>query len=92
MIVYAECSFFLPDVHSLKEKRSIVQKMIQKAKNRYNVSIAELDHQDMWQRTVIGIVAVSSSGAFAQQEVERTIRLLETAVEWEMTDWTFENY
>lgn len=92
MIVYAECSFFLPDVHSLKEKRSIVQKMIQKAKNRYNVSIAELDHQDVWQRTVIGIVAVSSSGAFAQQEVERTIRLLETAVEWEMTDWTFENY
>ncbi|HEY4566602.1 DUF503 family protein [Planococcaceae bacterium Storch 2/2-2] len=92
MIVYAECSFFLPDVHSLKEKRSIVQKMIQKAKNRYNVSIAELDDQDVWQRTVIGIVAVSSSGAFAQQEVERTIRLLETAVEWEMTDWTFENY
>lgn len=92
MIVYAECFFFLPDVHSLKEKRSIVQKMIQKAKNRYNVSIAELDDQDVWQRTVIGIVAVSSSGAFAQQEVERTIRLLETAVEWEMTDWTFENY
>ena len=66
--------------------------MIQKAKNRYNVSIAELDHQNVWQRTVIGIVAVSSSGAFAQQEVERTIRLLETAVEWEMTDWTYENY
>lgn len=43
MIVYAECEFFIPTVHSLKEKRAILQRMTMRAKQRFNVSVAEIN-------------------------------------------------
>ena len=58
MIVYAECEFFIPTAHSLKEKRAVLQRMLTRTKQKYNVSIAELDHQDVWQRTTIAMVAI----------------------------------
>ena len=63
MIVYAECEFIIPTAHSLKEKRAVLQRMITRTKQKYNVSIAEIDHQDVWQRTLIsdGYVASSQS-------------------------------
>ncbi|HWI48773.1 MAG TPA: DUF503 domain-containing protein, partial [Rummeliibacillus sp.] len=56
MIVYAECEFFVPSAHSLKEKRAVLQRMITRTKQKYNVSIAEIDHQDVWQRTLLALV------------------------------------
>ena len=53
MIVYAECSFFIPMAASLKEKRSVLKRMTERTKNSYNVSIAEIDHQNLWQRTTL---------------------------------------
>lgn len=92
MIVYAECSFFIPMAASLKDKRSILRKMVERTKNSYNVSVAEIDHQDLWQRTTIAIVAVASSKQPAQKEVERAIRFLESNPEWEMTEYSIDDY
>ena len=47
MIVYAECCFFIPEAASLKDKRSVLKRMTDRVKNAYNVSIAEIDHQDL---------------------------------------------
>ena len=85
MIVYAECTFFIPMAASLKEKRSVLKSMIERTKNAYNVSIAEIEHQDVWQRTTIALVATASSKAPAEREISRAIRLLESNPEWEMT-------
>ena len=60
MIFYAECTFFIP-MASLKDKRSVLRRMIDRTKNSYNVSIAEIDHQDLWQRTTLALVATASS-------------------------------
>lgn len=92
MIVYAECSFFIPMAASLKDKRSVVRSMIERVKNSYNVSISEIAHQNLWQRTTIAIVAVASSKAPAVKEVERAIRLLESNPEWEMTEHNMDYY
>ena len=70
---------------SLKEKRSVLNRMKDRVKNSYNVSIAEIDHQDLWQRTTFALVAVSFSKDVAEREVRRAIRLLESNPEWEMT-------
>ena len=59
--------------------------MIDRTKNSYNVSIAEIDHQDVWQRTTLALVAIASSEDAAEREVRRAIRLLESNPEWEMT-------
>ena len=51
---------FIPDVHSLKEKRSVVTKLIRKTQNEFNVSIAEVGGQDVWQRAQIGFAFVGN--------------------------------
>ena len=86
--MYAECSFHIPMAASLKEKRSVLNRMKDRVKNSYNVSIAEIDHQDLWQRTTFALVAVSFSKDVAEREVRRAIRLLESNPEWEMTAYT----
>lgn len=49
----------LPYSHSLKEKRSVLRKMRDRLRARFNVAVAELDHQDVWQRATLGIVSIS---------------------------------
>lgn len=50
----------LPYAHSLKEKRFVVRKIQDRLRARFNVAVAELDHQDLWQRAVVGVVSISS--------------------------------
>lgn len=92
MIVYAECSFFIPMAASLKDKRSVLKRMIDRTKNSYNVSIAEIEHQNLWQRATVAIVAVASSKEPAEREIQRAIRLLESNPEWEMTESNIDYY
>ena len=50
----------LPGVHSLKEKRRIVKGIKDRIHARFNVAIAEVDHQDVWQTAEIGVAAVGN--------------------------------
>lgn len=83
MIVYAECEFIVPSAHSLKEKRAVLQRMITRTKQKYNVSIAEIDHQDVWQRTLLALVSVASNQQAAERELKRAIAFLESNPEWQ---------
>lgn len=58
-----------PMVHSLKEKRSIIQSVFSKIRKTFNVAIAETDYQDLWQKSEVGIVSINSS----TQELQRTL-------------------
>lgn len=51
---------YLPGVTSLKEKRRLIKSLLDKVKNKYNVAAAEVQEQDLWQRSVIGVVSVSN--------------------------------
>lgn len=51
----------LPYAHSLKEKRAVLQKIRDRLRSRYNVAVAELDHQDVWQQATLGVVSISNS-------------------------------
>ena len=51
----------LPYAHSLKEKRAVLRKMRDRFRARFNVAVAELDHQDVWQRATLGVVSISDS-------------------------------
>lgn len=83
MIAYAECEFLIPTAHSLKEKRAVLQRMLTRTKQKFNVSLSELDHQDVWQRTLIGIVTIASDKIAAERELMHAIRYLESNPEWE---------
>jgi uncharacterized protein len=53
----------LGDVHSLKEKRSLVRPLIAELRRRFELSVAEVDHLELHRRAAIGVAAVSSDRA-----------------------------
>lgn len=83
MILYMECEFFIPVAHSLKEKRAVVKSMLTRARQKFNVSGAEIDHQNVWQRTRLAFVIVSSSKEMADKEMARVLQFLESNPSWE---------
>ena len=71
---------YLPAIGSLKEKRQILRSLKDRLRGQYNVSVAEIDHQDLWQRATLGIVGIASARVPLEQtfssiqgEVERKI-------------------
>ena len=46
---------------NLKQKRGVIQKLLARCRNRFPASCAEVDHQDLWQRALLGFAVVSSS-------------------------------
>ena len=70
----------IPYSHSLKEKRAVLLKVRDRLRGRFNVAVAELDHQDVWQRATLGIVSISDSQKYLeglfQQVLAETERIL----------------
>jgi uncharacterized protein YlxP (DUF503 family) len=61
----------LPNPGSLKSKRHLVRSAIDRVKARYNVSIAEVGDNDLWQRSVIGVTAVGNDHAFVNETLDK---------------------
>jgi uncharacterized protein YlxP (DUF503 family) len=60
--------------HSLKDKRQVVRSIKDRLRNRFNISVAEIDVTDLWQRATIGVVSISSSRDYLEglmRNVER---------------------
>ena len=81
----------LEQAHSLKEKRHVVKGLEERLRHKFNVAVAEIDYQDLWQRAVVAAVTVSSDHVHAErvlQSVEREAAsllgpsLVEAATEW----------
>jgi len=53
--------------HSLKEKRHILESLKDRLRHKFNVSVAEIDYHDLWQRSVVAAVTVSRDQAFADK-------------------------
>lgn len=90
MIGYVRCECSLFNIHSLKDKRSVVKSIITKIKQRYNVSIAEIDNQDDWHRATIGIAGVANSQKKAEQELQKALKMLESNYQIEVIKMEFE--
>lgn len=72
-----QIDLFLQGCTSLKEKRQVVKSIIRKVQSKYNVSVSEVDYQDLWQRATVGIACVTETGL----EAEKTFRNIEAFVE-----------
>jgi len=72
----ARFELFIPASESLKDKRRVLKSISTVVRNKLNVSIAEVDHQELWQRAAFGIACVSESMSHCRevmQEVEKLI-------------------
>jgi uncharacterized protein YlxP (DUF503 family) len=73
-------------VHSLKEKRMVVKSIVQRLKNKFNLSVAEVAEQDIHQIIVIGIAAICGSSAQVDSTMENVINFVEGNTDAEIID------
>jgi len=70
----------IPFAHSLKEKRAVVQKVRDRLRARFNVAVAELDHQDVWQQATLGVVSISNSQPLLESLLRQALGEAERAI------------
>ena len=71
----------LPDVLSLKDKRHVLKGLKQRVRARFEVAVAEVDHQDSWQRATLAVAYVSCDSRHANEVVSKAIDFIEAHVE-----------
>lgn len=77
---------FLPECRSLKSKRRIVKSIQDKIRHRFNVSVAEVDHQDLWQRAVLGFACAGSSRRVVEKTLSAVVNFVEETGNGEIID------
>lgn len=87
MYVYAaELRIYAPDVYTLKEKRSKINRVLDRVKNRYKIAIAETGDQDLYQSIVIGLAAVSNEASHAEHVIHQVISFIESKGDVDIVD------
>jgi uncharacterized protein YlxP (DUF503 family) len=79
------CECIIYEAHSLKEKRAVLQRILTRLKQKFNVSVSEVGYQDVWQRTKIAIVAVTSNKVMTELELQNALKLIDSFPEIERT-------
>lgn len=82
----AKLTFYIPHAGSLKDKRQVCRSLIDKTRQKFNVSVAEVDTQDIHQTLTIGIAVVSGEVAHAQRMIGEIIRFMEEHANAELTE------
>lgn len=81
----------LPAAGSLKDKRRIVQSLKTQIRNKFNVSIAEVDFHDVWGTAEIGVACVSSDGRHAHSTLSEVVKVVEgSRLEYILVDYSIE--
>lgn len=84
-----EVEFLIMDSYSLKDKRSVVKSIIDRMHNRYNVSAAEVDENEVLNKGVIGIGIVTNNRRHAQKVLQQVLKEIEDLYPVEIihTEW-----
>jgi uncharacterized protein YlxP (DUF503 family) len=91
MVGVCRLTLRLPENASLKGKRQVVKSLTARIRNRYNVSIAEIDSQDSWQIASLGISCVSNSHSHAQEMLTKIVGFVRSSrLDAEVIDWQVE--
>ena len=80
----------LPDAESLKDKRHVLKGLKAKVRARFEVSVAEVDHQDLWQRATLAIAYVSADARHANEVVAKAMDFIEDNVAGRVLDTSVE--
>ena len=79
-----------PQVHSLKEKRRILQSLLVKVRRTFNVAAAEVEGQDLWQKSKLGIVSINSSAHELQRTLDFVVNFITEEQDLQLIDMRLE--
>jgi uncharacterized protein YlxP (DUF503 family) len=80
----------LPDVDSLKGKRHVLRGLKERVRSKFEVSVAEVDHHDVWQRATLAVACVSHDSRHANEVVSKAMDFIEDHVEGIVVDVSVE--
>ena len=72
---------------SLKDKRQVIKSLKDRIRAKFNVSVAEVDHQDIWHNAMLGVAIVSTDKQYANQVLSQVVNLIEREPEVVVRDY-----
>ncbi len=76
--------------NSLKEKRRILQSLLARVRQKFNVSISEIDHLDDWKKATLGVAMVSNEGRLSNAILAKVVEAIKHAPEISVEDFQME--
>ena len=89
-IGYMEVEVRIPACQSLKQKRSVVKKTVHRLRDRHNISLAEIDGANLWQKTIFGIVSIYSDRQLVEKTFYQVIDELQAKHDIEVIDYSMQ--
>jgi len=80
----------IPESGSLKEKRMVISSLKQRLHNKFNISVAEIDHQDLWQRSLLGVAMVAGDKKFIKKSLDTILNFVDEQHLAQVTDHQIE--
>ncbi|MCH6556855.1 MAG: DUF503 domain-containing protein [Nitrospirae bacterium] len=81
---------YIPDGHSLKAKRQVIRSLKQRMRDKFNVSVAEVGEQDLWQKALLGIACVANESAYVNQVLDQAVNLVRSVPSIELGKYRIE--
>ncbi len=72
-----QLELFIPESGSLKEKRFVLSSLKQRLRNKFNISIAEIDQNDKWQLSTVAVAIVANEKRFIEKSLNKIFNLVE---------------
>jgi len=85
LIGICKVDLYLPNSHSLKDKRNLLKSIKLRIRNYYNVSVSEINNSDLWKNTTLGIACIGNDKKYLNKILNEIILFLEKQNESQLT-------
>jgi uncharacterized protein YlxP (DUF503 family) len=69
---------WIPESQSLKDKRQVLHSLKDRLRGKFNLSVAEVDGLDLWQKAVLGMACVANDGSHVEQVLEQALNVMKS--------------
>jgi len=83
---------YIGEADSLKDKRRVLKSILDRVRGRFNVSIAEIGQQDLWQRATIAFACISNDSGHTNQVINNVVKFIEKQNQAQVTDYRIETF
>ncbi|MGE5581083.1 MAG: DUF503 domain-containing protein [Bacillota bacterium] len=79
-------TLFIQDALTLKDKRQVLQSLMERVRRKYNVAVAEVGYQEQWQRSELGLAFISNEFSYLDQLQQEVLKFIEARYPVEITE------
>jgi uncharacterized protein YlxP (DUF503 family) len=83
-------SVHIPGSQSLKDKRQVIKSLIERTRNRFNVAMAEIGDQDLWQKALFGVVCIANEKKIVNQMLDKVLNFIRSVPLISLIDYQIE--